>query len=363
MTEFQTRKENIEKFQVVDTASSNQPDALKDGEILVKIDQFGLSANNISYALTGVQLGYWRFFPPTVGDSRWGLMPVWGFSDVIASNVEGLPVGDRLFGFYPPATHLKMTPVALTDQRMVDGAPHRDGLPAPYNIYRRVNAELGYERTTDRVRMLFWPLYMTSYMLWDFLQDKSWYEAQQVIIISASSKTSIGFAYAMQDDKAAPPSFALTSKSKLDFVTGLDLFSQSTNYEALSDIDADTPSLVIDFSGNEELLSGLFIHLGKNMIQCVKVGMTHWANAEPEIGRSADQSHFFFAPDHAQKRLKDWGPDSLSQKTATFIQSASDKSRDWLKIRTVDGLIGLTNIYHDVCHGRIAADQGLIVEL
>jgi hypothetical protein len=39
------------------------------------------------------------------------------------------------------------------------------------------------------------------------------------------------------------------------------------------------------------------------------------------------------------------------------------KSRQWLKLTRVEGLAGLAKIYPDVCEGRIAADEGLIVEL
>jgi hypothetical protein len=39
------------------------------------------------------------------------------------------------------------------------------------------------------------------------------------------------------------------------------------------------------------------------------------------------------------------------------------KSSSWLELRKIDGLTGLADVYGDVCAGRIAANQGLIIEL
>ena len=52
--------------------------ALADGEVLARIDKFALTANNVSYALSGDMIGYWKFFPV---EEPWGIVPVWGFAD------------------------------------------------------------------------------------------------------------------------------------------------------------------------------------------------------------------------------------------------------------------------------------------
>jgi hypothetical protein len=31
--------------------------------VLVAIERYALTANNVSYALSGEQIGYWKFFP------------------------------------------------------------------------------------------------------------------------------------------------------------------------------------------------------------------------------------------------------------------------------------------------------------
>ena len=70
-----------------------------EGEILLAIDKFAMTANNVSYAASGDMIGYWRFFP-THADP-WGKVPVWGMADVVASRCPDIAVGERLYGFSP----------------------------------------------------------------------------------------------------------------------------------------------------------------------------------------------------------------------------------------------------------------------
>ena len=37
---------------------------LSDGEVRLRVDRVGLSANNVTYAVLGQLLRYWQFFPP-----------------------------------------------------------------------------------------------------------------------------------------------------------------------------------------------------------------------------------------------------------------------------------------------------------
>jgi hypothetical protein len=99
------------------------------------------------------------------------------------------------------------------------------------------------------------------------------------------------------------------------------------------------------------------------MRRCLNVGLTHWDEAGSADGIITERSEFFFAPSHIQKRLQEMGPDTFSQKTSAFMQETAAKSRDWLQFRRLSGLEGLAEVYGDVCAGRIAAHEALIVEL
>ncbi|MGB5580279.1 MAG: DUF2855 family protein [Woeseia sp.] len=362
MTEFQVRKDNFATHRLVQDTDGKA--ALAAGAVRARVERFAFTANNITYAVTGDTIGYWQFFPPG-GDAAdgWGMIPVWGFAEIVESNVDDVPVGERLFGYFPPASHLDMLPTKITGQRIVDGAAHRSELPPAYNNYTRVAAEPGYNTSTDNARMLLWPLYITSFCLWDALQDNDWYGAKQVVIVSASSKTSIGLAYAIDDDAQAPPAVAVTSKRNLAFVNNLGLYQQSVTYDNVDAIDATVPTVIVDMAGNGEVMGRLHTHLGDNMRYCIKVGLTHWDDTKDGGGIIRERSKFFFAPSHIQKRMQDWGPDGFAKKSAGFMQQTAAKSRDWLEFRNIDGLEGLAKIYADVCDGRIAANQGLIVRM
>jgi len=83
-----------------------------DGEALLRVDRVGLTANNVPYAVLGESFHYRDFFPPGNGwapgwGHGWGMVPLWGFADIVASAVGGVPVGGRVYGYLPPASHVR----------------------------------------------------------------------------------------------------------------------------------------------------------------------------------------------------------------------------------------------------------------
>jgi hypothetical protein len=335
---------------------------LEKGDVLVKVQSFAYTANNITYAVAADMFGYWQFYP-SVGENkaRWGVIPVWGFAEVVASKSAGIPVGDRLFGFFPPAKHLKMTPVGVSESRFTDGTAHRSELPKGYNIYQRVLNEKKYNPAFDRERMLLSPLLLTSFCLWNALKDANWHGAKQIIILSASSKTSIGLGYALQADTDAPKIIGITSDRNLEKVKSLGIYDRCLSYDRITGIDMDIPTVIVDMSGNTRVLAALHNLLGANMVFTHNVGLTHWTHTKPQEGIIAERSAFFFAPDHIQKLLKEWGPDRFEEETSAFLMTTANKMRAWLKFREVKGLEELAAIHPAVCQGTLPSDEGLIV--
>ena len=360
--QLQVNKDVFFKNRIAETPDTELE--LENGDVLLKIDSFAYTANNITYAVAGDTLGYWQFFP-AMGEntSRWGVIPVWGYAEVVASKAEDIPVGDRLFGYFPPAKYVKMTPVGITERRLIDGAAHRSELPKGYNIYQRVLNEKNYNPAFDRERMLLFPLHLTSFCLWDALKKANWHKAKQVIILSASSKTSIGLSYALKADTDSPRVIGITSDRNLAKVESIDLYNQCLSYDMITAIDANIPTVIVDMSGNTKVLAALHIHLGENMKFTSNVGLTHWTNAKPQEEIIKERSAFFFAPGHIQKLIKEWGPDRFEQKTSAFLSTTAQRTRAWLKFREINGLAELAAIHPAVCQGAIPSDEGLIVVL
>lgn len=329
-----------------------------EGQALVKVDHFALTANNVTYGVVGEKIGYWNFFPAAEG---WGVIPVWGFADVVASRADGVSEGERLYGYFPMGTHLLMTPGKRSAERLVDASPHRAALPPVYNSYARVAAEPGYDRSFDELRSLLFPLYATSFCLYDFLSDNQWFGASQIIIVSASSKTAIGLAFALAQDEAAPVSMALTSARNKAMVAGLGLYDAVATYDALGEIDAAAPTVIIDMSGNGGVLSALHARLGDNMRYCSNVGVTHYEENTMGPQFIRERSAMFFAPGHIQKRAKDWGPGVFDRKAFAFWRDAAVNSRDWLKIERASGPSAMEAAFHRVRKGETRPETGVII--
>lgn len=356
ITELQVRKDKISEARL---AARSAP-TLEEGEVLARVDRFALTANNITYGVVGERIGYWKFFPAPDG---WGIIPVWGFADVVETRHPEIAQGDRLYGYFPMGTHLVMRPDRVKAERLFDAAPHRAELPPVYNSYARVKAEPHFDASMEDERMLLFPLYATSFCLYDFLADNDWFGARQAIIASASSKTAIGLAYALKGDGAAPKTVGLTSARNAEKVKALGLYDSVTTYDRLAEIDASRPSVIVDMSGDGDVLSDLHRHLGDNMKYTANVGVTHYEANQMGAHFIRERSAMFFAPGHIQKRAGDWGPGVFEQKAFAFWKDAALKSRDWLVIDHVNGVDALEGAYRQVLEGKVAADKGVIVAL
>ena len=154
--------------------------------------------------------------------------------------------------------------------------------------------------------------------------------AKQIVVLSASSKTSIGLGYALQGDQNAPSSIGITSKRNIETVEKLGIWDKTCTYEALDNIDPTIPTVIVDMSDNE-VLAKLHQHLGDKMHFTLKVGLTHWAKTNPKDGIINERSKFFFAQTY-RKGFKDWGPAVFDEKTNGFLIEAANKTREWLHL-------------------------------
>ena len=83
---------------------------LADGEAMIKVDRFGLTANNITYGVAGDMIGYWQFFP---AEANWGRIPVWGTGTVINAGVTELSEGAVYYGYFPMGSYLVVKPEVI----------------------------------------------------------------------------------------------------------------------------------------------------------------------------------------------------------------------------------------------------------
>ncbi len=167
---------------------------LAEGEALLRVDRVGLTANNVTYAVLGEAFRYWDFFPAPAGR---GVVPLWGFADVIASRAEGVPEGLRVYGYLPSSSHLVVRPGRPDSRGFRDTTAHREPLPSPYNAYAATTGDPAYEPEREDLQVLYRPLFFTSFVLADQLDDDS-AGAEVLVLSSASSKTAYGAAFLLR---------------------------------------------------------------------------------------------------------------------------------------------------------------------
>ena len=307
----------IHKQDITDCKIVERPaPALSDGQVLMRIDHFALTANNITYASFGEQMGYWHFFP--AGDAAFGQLPVWGAATVAQSKCEEVAEGERVYGYYPAASHVVLQPGKVRDAQFVDAAPHRQKLPAAYNSYMRLEADPMHDPATEAERALFAPLFITSWLIDDWLADSEDFGAQQIVLSSASSKTSIGLAWCFSRRTDAPVIVGLTSDANRAFVESLGVYTQVIGYGEIGDQLSPDASVFVDMAGNASVRYAVHDRLGDKLKYSCAVGGAHWdqqAHVKPVEGSLPGvKPEFFFAPAHMKKRADDWGMAEVHQR-------------------------------------------------
>lgn len=333
-----------------------EPPPLNDGEVRLAIESFALTANNITYAVFGEMMKYWDFFP---GPDGFGRVPVWGHAHVEASAHPDIAVGQRFYGYWPMSTHLTVQ-AKPGKSGFADVSPHRAHLAPVYNQYLAVGAEDALEAH----RALLQPLFITAFLIDDQFDDNGFYGAKSVILSSASSKTAIGLA-ALLKKRGGVKVVGLTSPRNQAFVEGLGFYDQVVLYDDLATAPIEGPAAFVDFAGDAAVLAGVHNRFADDLKASILVGGTHWEAPKGNGGGGGalpgPTPAFFFAPDRAGKRQKDWGPGGFEQRYgAAWSGFAADAPR-WLKVETGQGREAMQAAYLAQVDGGTAADVGMVL--
>lgn len=359
----------VNRNQLTETRLDSAPDSgaqdLAAGEVLLKIDRFAFTANNITYAAMGDALRYWEFFP--AGEEGMGIIPVWGFAEVLASRCEGIEVGERVYGFLSMTTRLIVTPTQVGGGSFVDGSAHRKDLPLVYNQYLRCRQDPLYTADTEALQMLLRPLFTTSFLLDDFFADNGFFGATTLVLTSASSKTALGMAYLMQRNRQAREQryriVGLTSAGKVEFVSGLGCYDEVISYGQVDSLDPG-PAAIVDFAGNGELLGQLHRHYGQQLQYSCMVGLSHW---EQRGGLPGDlpgpAPQMFFAPSQAQKRVGELGAAAFQRQLVEVWREFVGFVGGWMKVEYDFGPEAVQRVYQRALVGQFRPETGFILSL
>ena len=350
ITTFLVRKDQLSSTRL-QTANSTP---LADGQVRVHVDSFALTSNNITYAAFGDAMNYWQFFP--TAEDGWGTIPVWGFGTVLQSLHPGVAVGEKIYGYFPMASVAVLTPARLSASGFYDGAPHRSELHPVYNQYLRCNTDPFYTASSEAVQALLRPLFITSFLIDDFLADNNFFGASggAMILSSASSKTAYGTAFQLAQ-RPGIEVIGLTSPGNVAFCESLGCYSCVLSYQQLDQIAADRACIYVDFAGNAKLRHAIHSRFANLAYSC-SIGGTHVS----ELGGARDlpgpRATLFFAPAQIKKRSVDWGSAGLGQRLVqawqAFSQRVTQAPAPWLLTQQHTGGEAVAAIYQVVLAGK-----------
>ncbi|WP_407178287.1 DUF2855 family protein [Bradyrhizobium sp. STM 3562] len=358
-TAFVVARDDLKQSKLIETQLPDQAH-LPSEALLVKVERFAFTANNITYAVVGDELKYWQLFPAPDG---FGNIPVWGFGEVIASKHPAVAVGERLFGYYPMATHLLIEASDVSKRGLRDAAAHRQGVAPVYNAYARVSGDPAYGGRQGDYQALLRPLFMLSFLVDDFLAENEFFGAQSVILSSASSKTAFGLAHLLHAGRPGIRVIGLTSALNASFVASLGCYDEVVTYDQVSSLRADAPTAFVDMAGNSDLRGKLHRHFGDHIKYSGRIGLTHRASVADEPELPGAKPAWFFAPDQIRKRATEWGPGGIEQRFGAAWIGFAPKLEQWLTVVEGRGRAAVQRIYLDTLSGRIPPDQGHMLSL
>ena len=349
---LEVRREDLADARAVDDPLGEPAD----GQALLRVERFGLTANVITYAVAGDTIGYWRFFP--AGEDGWGRIPAWGFAEVVASACDALADGDRLFGYLPMATHVLLTPEARGSD-VLDVTPHRAELPRAYNVYRRA----GKPAEADARELVLRPLFLLCFLLADQLEAEDRSGAEQVLVSSASSKTALGLAHELRPSGARVT--GLTSPGNLEFVRSTGVYDEVVSYAGVGSLDAGIATVTVDMAGDGALRRAIHEHFGDSLRSSVLVGATHAgvASFAPDPGLPGPAPSFFFVPDRMRVRAREWGPAMFGARVERAFADFSAWSEGWLGLEPVAGEDAVLDAYGRVLRGEVRPDSAIVAAL
>jgi hypothetical protein len=328
-----------------------------EGQVLLAVKAFGMTANNVTYAVMGEEMRYWDFFP--VSEDGWGRLPTWGFAEVEASEAEGVDVGARYYGYWPAASHLLVEPRRADERGFIDGAPHRAELPSAYHRYLRTEHDPFYDGRTEGLQMLLRPLFFTSFLIDDQLADEGLATGGAVLMASASSKTALAAAF-MLAQREGVELVGLTSPSNVDFVQGLGIYARTVPYEEIGKLDRE-PATFVDFAGNAEVRAAVHDRFAEELRHSMAVGVTHWEEFEGRTELPGPPPLFFFAPTRVTKRSKEWGPDGLAERVADAWAPFCEWCAGWLEIDERSGWDEAQKAYLEVLEGGVPPNRAAVL--
>ena len=338
-------------------------DQLEKGDVIIAVDRLALTANTISYGIAG-KTGLIRYLDSFPTAAPYARMPFWGFGEIVASAHDDLPVGERLYGFYPLSTYVLAKMDKVTSMKCADMSPARDTIPEFYREYARSFAEPGYHPDFDDMQSLLRPVISTSFLLEHYITRHDFYGACNIVITSASSKTAFGFGHFLtQEHKDKCRAIGLTSARNKAFVEKTGCYDEVLTYDEIDRLPLES-SVVFDMAGNAQLRAAIHHQLGDLIAYSGTVGATHWEKGarddadlpgpRPVFWSGPDEIAVLSSGDNAKNILSEIG----GRTVGLMIEAAK-----WLKVERFADADAIKVAYLDTLDGKMSAEEAVIFDV
>lgn len=351
---FLVKKEQLNQTKII---NEDTPQIFEE-EVLFKIDKYFLSSNNITYAANGDNLKYWNFFPQ---EGTYGVIPVWASLAVVKSNNTNIKEGERFFGFAPMGNYFKVRIGNYSSRGFSDISEHRTKLIALYNFYTKLspkdfetNEILDYSIIT---RITF----PTSFLLKSLLEWNSFFKAEQVIITSASSKTALGLAFLLNKykNKFGKKIIGITSSRSKKFVENSKFYDQVITYSDVNELLPKCNSVIIDFSGNSDLLIKLNEMLQDYLKYISLVGATNWEANKP-IAKIPHCVLFDSGNTH-RRLIEEYGMEKAMHLISTEMTEFTKFIKQMVSLSHIDEA-DLPIFYQKLLNGQVSPEFGYFIQ-
>jgi hypothetical protein len=239
----------------------------------------------------------------------------------------------------------------------IDVGTHREKHAMAYRAFDKVS---DVEGENDNAMLIFRGLFMTSFLAEDFLREQNFFEATQVVITSASSKTSIALAHCLRANSIMRV-IGLTSDANVDFVNSVGEYHDVVTYSEISLLDPSVQTVIVDMAGNPEIVALVHTHFDDSLKYSCSIGATHWDQTSHRVDTPGPKPQFFFAPSQISKRSKEWGRAELNIRLETALNTFIEGSKQWLRIEHLHGADSVSDTYSQLVAGRMSPEIGNIL--
>jgi hypothetical protein len=267
-----------------------------------------------------------------------------------------------VWGFFPYTNYHKIKVGKVSPNSFSDIGEHRSGHAPVYCQFDRASTNPIYEQGREDQDSLLRGLYLTSWLVEDFLSVNQQFGAASCLITSASSKTSIALAHAVKA-RGVLQSIGITSARNVAFCEGLGCYDQVVTYDNCAAELPVAPAVVVDMAGSAEVLSAIHHHFGDQLKHSCLIGATHYSETGSLEGLPGAKPEFFFAPTHIQTRSVDLGAATLMGMLGLSYSNFRRFCDTWLQYDCAQGPTEAIAAYQRVLNGVASPDTGQLIDL